>query len=66
LVSAISASIYKGIYFGGYDHIQKYLKEGFFDNFITRLVISYVITTFAEIVSYPFEKSVKNKCMKLN
>ncbi|CAD8070754.1 unnamed protein product [Paramecium sonneborni] len=61
-LSLISTGIYRSIYFGGYDHFQKYLQVlPFFNNIITKIALSFVITTTAEIVSYPFEQLTSKK-----
>lgn len=61
-ISLLSASIYRCIYFGGYNHFQKYLEAiPYFNNIITKIAISYTITTIAEIISYPFEKLIQKR-----
>lgn len=55
-ISLLSSAVYRSIYFGGYNHFQKYLEViPFFNNIITKIALSFVITTIAEIVSYPLE-----------
>ncbi|CAD8188831.1 unnamed protein product [Paramecium pentaurelia] len=61
-IALLSTAIYRSIYFGGYNHFQKYLQViPFFNNIITKIALSFIITTIAEIVSYPFEQLTPKK-----